>query len=157
MLKTNFPDYREKIDRLKRRLRKGQEITQESFTAVETPLRLLVDQLVSLGAKSDIYNLLNELQQALKITGRNLVLQTLPERPASPERPAFHERPVFPKAPAPQVIPLPKDFIFSRMNRRNWADSDIQMRDIIYPDFQRKIDRLKESLRRGYEIKQEQF
>ncbi|ECG1032098.1 hypothetical protein DPD72_23780 [Salmonella enterica subsp. salamae] len=55
------------------------------------------------------------------------------------------------------MIPLPKDFIFSRMNRRNWADSDIQMRDIIYPDFQRKIDRLKESLRRGYEIKQEQF
>jgi len=157
MLKTNFPDYREKIGRLKRRLRKGQEITQESFAAVEKPLRLLVDQLVSLGAKSDIYNLLNELQQALKITGRNLVLQTLPERPASPERPAFHERPVFPQAPAPQMIPLPKDFIFSRMNRRNWADSDIQMRDIIYPDFQRKIDRLKESLRRGYEIKQEQF
>ncbi|EBO4460087.1 hypothetical protein DMT28_16485, partial [Salmonella enterica] len=141
MLNTNFPDYQRKIDRLKERLRKGQEITQERFTAVETPLRLLVDQLVSPRAKSDIYNLLNELQQALQRTGRNLALQALPERPALPQKASL----------------LPKDFLFSHSSRYDWPDSDIQMLNTNFPDCQKMVENLKGRLRKGQEITQERF
>ncbi|ECC9542946.1 hypothetical protein DTG28_25390, partial [Salmonella enterica subsp. salamae] len=139
MLNTNFPDYQKKIDILKERLRNGQEITQERFAAVETPLRLLIERLVSPQAKSDTYTQLNELHQALQRTGRNLVLQALPEYPVLPKK--------WPH--------LPKDFLFSRMDRKEWSDSDIQMLKTNFPDYRGKIDYLKRNLRLGQEIKPE--
>ncbi|EIU1721894.1 hypothetical protein L4H54_004606, partial [Salmonella enterica] len=148
ILNTNFPDYQVKSDSLKNSLRRGEGITQERFTAVETSLRFLIDQLVSLEAKNDIYRLLEELHQAIQRTGRNLTLQALPERP---------EPPVSPEGPAHQSPPLPKDFIFSRLNRNAWSDSDIQMLNTNFPDYQRKIDRLKYYLRSGYWISQKYF
>ncbi|HHY6351711.1 TPA: hypothetical protein ACV5ZH_004664, partial [Salmonella enterica] len=74
-------------------------------------------------------------------------LQALPERP---ERPA-------PEDPAPQWPPLPKDFIFSRPNRKAWPDSDIQILNTNFPDYQVKSDSLKTSLRRGEGISQKNF
>ncbi|ECJ2283052.1 hypothetical protein FNJ08_19525, partial [Salmonella enterica subsp. salamae] len=149
MLNTKFPDCQRKLDRLKESLRKGLEISQKRFTEFETQMRLLMDWFVSPKAKNDIYIQLNELQQAMQRTGRNLVLQTLPERSVSPEL----------RGPRwlPKYLALPKNFIFSRSNRRGWSDSDIQMLNTNFPDYQRKIDRLKESLRFGYDIKSEHF
>ncbi|ATI83647.1 hypothetical protein CGA24_00660 (plasmid) [Salmonella enterica subsp. enterica] len=150
MLNTNFPDYQRKIDRLKYYLRSGYWVSQKHFDAVETSLRLLIDQLVSLEAKNDTYRLLEEFHQAIQRTGRNLVLQALPERPAPPERPARPQQ-------APQWPPLPKDFIFSRMDRKAWADSDIQMLNTNFPDFNVKIKTLRFALRSGGGITQERF
>ncbi|ECJ2985011.1 DUF3491 domain-containing protein, partial [Salmonella enterica subsp. salamae] len=150
MLNTNFPDYQRKIDRLKYYLRSGYWVSQKHFDAVETSLRLLIDQLVSLEAKNDTYRLLEEFHQAIQRTGRNLILQALPERPAPPERPALPQQ-------APQWPPLPKDFIFSRMDRKAWADSDIQMLNTNFPDFNVKIKTLRFALRSGGGITQERF
>ncbi|HHX9752219.1 TPA: hypothetical protein ACVTEX_004957, partial [Salmonella enterica subsp. salamae] len=150
MLNTNFPDYQRKIDRLKYYLRSGYWVSQKHFDAVETSLRLLIDQLVSLEAKNDTYRLLEEFHQAIQRTGRNLTLQALPGRPAPPERPALPQQ-------APQWPPLPKDFIFSRMDRKAWADSDIQMLNTSFPDFNVKIKTLRFALRSGGGITQERF
>ncbi|EAA9934184.1 hypothetical protein AC322_25785, partial [Salmonella enterica subsp. salamae] len=148
ILNTNFPDYQKKIDSLKYSLRRGDEVSQKHFDSVETPLRLLIERLVSPQAKNDTYRLLEEFHQAIQRTGRNLTLQALPERP---------ERPVSPEDPAPQWPPLPKDFIFSRPNRKAWPDSDIQILNTNFPDYQIKSDSLKASLRRGEGISQKHF
>ncbi|ECE5987742.1 hypothetical protein DNM84_25400, partial [Salmonella enterica subsp. salamae] len=59
-----------------------------------------------------------------------------PAKLAPPERPV-------PPQQGPQWPPLPENFIFSRPNRKAWPDSDIQMLNTNFPDYQRKIDRLK--------------
>ncbi|EEP0993041.1 hypothetical protein HAY31_004745, partial [Salmonella enterica] len=72
-----------------------------------------------------------------------------PAKLAPPERPGPAQPPIRPLSS--------KDFIFSRQNRKAWPDSDIQILNTNFPDYQKKIDSLKYSLRRGDEVSQEHF
>ncbi|ECJ2265773.1 hypothetical protein FNH73_25000, partial [Salmonella enterica subsp. salamae] len=72
-----------------------------------------------------------------------------PAKLAPPERPGPAQPPIRPLSS--------KDFIFSRQNRKAWPDSDIQILNTNFPDYQKKIDSLKYSLRRGDEVSQKHF
>ncbi|ECF6084931.1 DUF3491 domain-containing protein [Salmonella enterica subsp. houtenae] len=173
MLNTKFPNYQRQVDRLKERLRKGQEITQEHFAAVETPLKLLMDVSVSPQAQNALYTLLSEFQQALQMTGRDLSSQTLP---APPERPEFLssrlledlglsgvDLPPLPKdfdfsdiLPAPAHLPLAESFVLSHVGA-GWPEADVQILQEHFPQWQEKTDALEFSLRHGKTITQAQF
>ncbi|EDV3123811.1 hypothetical protein S740_005093, partial [Salmonella enterica subsp. enterica] len=140
ILNKLFPDYQQKTEYIRKYLRNGRELKQSAFSDVETKLLNLINQLTSPQAKNYIYTQLDEFQQAIRSTGRKLALQALPI--------LLQDY---------QVIPLPKDFTFSRVNLKIWPDSDIQILNKNFPDFQRKIDGLKSSLRHGDRITQERF
>jgi len=149
ILQARYRDYNRDITSLRSYFREGREITQNRFTEIENRLLKLMEQLTSPRARSDIYLQLQDFQQIVQRTGRNLALQALPERPAPPE-------PAVPRAGV--IFPvLERDFIFTRMNRNSWPESDNQLLTTIFPDFYRKIDYLKERLRHGQEIKPERF
>ncbi|EEO7412949.1 hypothetical protein G6E60_004206, partial [Salmonella enterica] len=149
ILDKNFPDYKSRIDALRASIRSGRDIEQAAFSDFETKLLLLMYQVTSPQAKYDIYNQVNELQQILQRTGRNLVLQELPQRPAPPKRPALPH--------AVQWPPLPKDFVFFRMDRGTWPKSDIQILDKNFPNHNSRVDDLRARIRSGRDIKQAAF
>lgn len=151
MLNTNFPDFNVKIKTLRFALRSGGGITQERFDVVYTKLKLLMEISVSPQAQHDLYTQLNEFQQAMQITGRGLLLQTLPAPLnalnfiTSPAGRLGYPRPSpLPQdfdfadiLPAPAHLPLAESFVFSHIGA-NWSEADVQILQEHFPDWQQR-------------------
>ncbi|ECG8590350.1 DUF3491 domain-containing protein [Salmonella enterica subsp. salamae] len=107
-------------------------ISQNRFSDIESRLLTLYHKLTSLQAKQNIYSLLSELHQTIKLTGRTgLILKELPPEP---------------------ILPLASNF--TPVKTRLWPGDDVRILNEIFPDFRDKLKSLRKSLRHQQNISQ---
>lgn len=149
ILESDFPDFNNKVSSLKKSIYRNAKILQSRFTEIETLLLVLFKELGSSQAKSDIQNLLYELQQNVHLTGKNqLLLQPLP----APVSVIEAELPVPPPAQA-----LAPEFHYSVIRTNEWSDIDRKILNEAFPDFKSKIRSLKQSISDHQPITQQHF